>query len=244
MSITADFLDVFVAGRPASFRRSATASSNILARHGKDLRVGSGPVRFRKTTDHRRARRVALVLPALVTLMVGFLAPAAQATLRSRYLDIINNARVHHDLRPLKLNAKLSDTAAAHPRSMIREGRLFDVANLAGILSPYSGYETLGADVVGCGDTLFRMHGNDASRRSPQHPAEWQGGLRGDRRDPHLWQIQLRLEPGLGDRHLLRVAQAQVSELRLAGLSRSPRGSRSPGTRGTSPPLHRRPRSG
>ncbi|HVH53573.1 MAG TPA: CAP domain-containing protein, partial [Actinomycetota bacterium] len=115
-------------------------------------------MRFRKTTDHRRARRATLVLPVLVTLMVGFLAPAAQATLRSRYLDIINNARVHHDLRPLKLNAKLSDTATAHTRSMIREGRLFDVANLAGILSPYSGYETLGADVVGCGDTLFRMH--------------------------------------------------------------------------------------
>lgn len=65
---------------------------------------------------------------------------------------------MHHDLRPLKLKANLSDTAKAHTRSMIREGRLFDVANLAGILSPYTGYDTLGADVVGCGVTLFHMH--------------------------------------------------------------------------------------
>jgi len=90
--------------------------------------------------------------------MVGFLAPAAQATVRSRYLKIINNTRVQHGLAPLKLNANLSDTAKGHTRSMIREGRLFDVANLGGILSPYAGYQTLGADVVGCGDTLFRTH--------------------------------------------------------------------------------------
>jgi hypothetical protein len=90
--------------------------------------------------------------------MVGFLAPAAHATLRSRYLKIINNTRVQHDLLPLKLTPRLSDTAKGHTRSMIREGRLFDVAHLGAILSPYTGYQTLGADVVGCGDTLFRMH--------------------------------------------------------------------------------------
>jgi hypothetical protein len=41
---------------------------------------------------------------------------------------------------------------------MIRTGRLFDVGNLGEVLAPYAGYQTLGADVVGCGDTLFRMH--------------------------------------------------------------------------------------
>jgi len=71
---------------------------------------------------------------------------------------MINNTRVQHDLPTLKLNVRLSDIAEGHTRSMIREGRLFDVANLGGILSPYAGYQTLGADVVGCGDTLFRMH--------------------------------------------------------------------------------------
>lgn len=90
--------------------------------------------------------------------MLGVLAPAAQATLRSRYLEIINSTRVQHGLRPLKLNERLSDTAKSHTRSMIRQGRLFDVDNLGTILAPYAGYQTLGADVVGCGDTLIGMH--------------------------------------------------------------------------------------
>jgi hypothetical protein len=115
-------------------------------------------VRYPRTTHHRRARRATLILPLLVVIMVGFLAPIAQATLRSRYLKIINNTRVQHGLRPLQLNPRLSDTAKGHTRTMIRKGRLFDVANLGGILSPYTGYETLGADIVGCGDTLFHMH--------------------------------------------------------------------------------------
>jgi hypothetical protein len=115
-------------------------------------------VRYPRTSHHRRARRATLLLPVLVVIMVGFLAPAAQATLRSRYLKIINNTRVQHGLRPLQLKPRLSDTAKGHTRRMIREGRLFDVANLGGILSPYAGYQTFGADVVGCGDTLFRMH--------------------------------------------------------------------------------------
>jgi hypothetical protein len=115
-------------------------------------------VRYPKTTERRRAPRATLVLLVLVVLMVGFLAPAAQATLRSRYLHIINNARVAHDLRPLKLNVRLSVTATRHTRRMIRKGRLFDVGNLGEVLAPYPGYQTLGADVVGCGDTLLRMH--------------------------------------------------------------------------------------
>ncbi len=116
-------------------------------------------MRYPNTTGHRRARRATLLLPILVAmLMLGFLAPAAHASLRTRYLQIINNTRVQHDLRPLRLNTKLSDTAKGHTRKMIRDGRLFDVGNLAEILSPYAGYQTLGADVVGCGDTLFRMH--------------------------------------------------------------------------------------
>ena len=130
----------------------------MVARHGTDLRVGSGPVRNPKTTEHRRARRATLVLLVLVTLMLGALAAPAQATLRSRYLHIINNTRVQHDLRPLKLNVRLSVTAKGHTRKMIRTGRLFDVGNLGEVLAPYAGYQTLGADVVGCGDTLFGMH--------------------------------------------------------------------------------------
>jgi len=118
-------------------------------------------VRFPRATHHRRARRArraTLALLVLIVVMVGLLAPAAQATLRSRYLKIINNTRVQHGLRPIQLNPRLSDTAKGHTRRMIGEDRLFDVANLGGILSSYAGYQTLGADVVGCGDTLFGMH--------------------------------------------------------------------------------------
>ncbi|HEY1127275.1 MAG TPA: hypothetical protein VGF83_05900, partial [Actinomycetota bacterium] len=81
-------------------------------------------MRYPRTTHHRRARRATLVLSVLVVLMVGVLAPSAQATLRSRYLKIINNTRVQHGLPPLQLNPSLSDTAEGHTRSVIREGRL------------------------------------------------------------------------------------------------------------------------
>ena len=64
------------------FSRIGNAESNMLARHAADLRVGSGPVRNPKTTEHRRARRATLVLLVLVTLMLGALAAPAQATLR------------------------------------------------------------------------------------------------------------------------------------------------------------------
>ena len=116
-------------------------------------------MRHPKTTGHRRARRATrLLLPILITLLLVTLAAPAHATLRSRYLKIINSTRVAHNLHPLKLNGKLSDTAKGHTRKMIHDGRLFDMGNLAVILAPYAGYQTMGADVVGCGDTLFQMH--------------------------------------------------------------------------------------
>ncbi len=79
----------------------------------------------------------------------------ASATFRSRYLQLINRTRVHHDLRPLRLNVNLSGSALAHTRKMIRKNRLFDVEGLAQLLDPYSGFKTMGADVVGCGATLI-----------------------------------------------------------------------------------------
>lgn len=130
----------------------------MLARLDADLGVGSAPVRHPKTTEHRRARRATLVLPILVTLLLAMLAAPAHATLRSRYLNLINHSRVQHDLGRVKLKVRLSKDAKAHTRKMIRRGRLFDVGNLSEILSPYPGYKVLGADVVGCGDTLPGMH--------------------------------------------------------------------------------------
>jgi hypothetical protein len=115
-------------------------------------------VRHPKTTEHRRARRATLVLLILVTLMLGTLAAPAQAALRSRYLHLINHSRVQHDQARVKLSVRLSKDAKVHTRKMIRRGRLFDVGNLAEILSPYKGYKVLGADVVGCGDDLSDLH--------------------------------------------------------------------------------------
>jgi hypothetical protein len=114
-------------------------------------------VRHPKTTEHRRARRATLVL-LFVTLLLATLAAPAHATLRSRYLNLINHSRVNHDLDRVKLKVRLSKDAKAHTRKMIRAGRLFDIGNLAEILSPYPGYKVLGADVVGCGGTLSGMH--------------------------------------------------------------------------------------
>jgi uncharacterized protein YkwD len=115
-------------------------------------------VRHPKTTEHRRARRATLVLLILLTLLLATLAAPAQATLGSRYRHLINRSRVQHDVGRVKLKVRLSKDAKAHTRKMIRRGRLFDVGNLADILSPYPGYKVLGADVVGCGDTLSGMH--------------------------------------------------------------------------------------
>jgi hypothetical protein len=115
-------------------------------------------VRHPNTTFARRARRATQVLPILIALTLGLIAAPAHATLRGRYLQIINHSRTSHGLRPVKLNIRLSYTAQQHSRAMIRKGRLFDFSNLGTILSSYSGYRTWGGDVVGCGARLYSMH--------------------------------------------------------------------------------------
>ncbi len=95
-----------------------------------------------------------------------FIAPAG-ATFRSRYLHLINQSRVRHDLRPLKLNLNLSGDALAHTRNMIRKNRLFDIRDLVQLLDPFAGFKTIGADVVGCGGTLARIH--DRMLREAHH---------------------------------------------------------------------------
>jgi hypothetical protein len=110
----------------------------------------------------RRTRRRALV--AMVALTLGFgvaAAPAAQASRTDRYrtklLNILNRTRVHHDLRPVKINLQLSDDALHWSKTMIRENRIYDPPNLAHLLAPYS-WDDLGADVVGCGSTIHEVH--------------------------------------------------------------------------------------
>jgi uncharacterized protein YkwD len=64
---------------------------------------------------------------------------------------------VHHDLRPVKINLRLSDDALRWSKVMIRKNRIYDPPNLAQLLTPYN-WNDVGADVVGCGSTIREVH--------------------------------------------------------------------------------------
>jgi uncharacterized protein YkwD len=96
-----------------------------------------------------------LTLSALLMTSVAGIAHAS--TYRHRLLRLVNHSRTNHDVRPVKLNPRLSRDASAHTRRMLRLNRLMDIRNLGDVLAPYD-WNTLGADVVGCGETLHEMH--------------------------------------------------------------------------------------
>jgi uncharacterized protein YkwD len=97
------------------------------------------------------------VLTLSALLWTSFAGIAHAATLRHRLLHLINHSRMLHDVRPVKLNLRLSRDAMTHTREMLQDNRLFDISDLADVLAPYD-WSRLGADVVGCGDTLHEMH--------------------------------------------------------------------------------------
>jgi uncharacterized protein YkwD len=110
----------------------------------------------------RRTRHHALVSMLALTLSFGVAAaPAAQASRTDRYrtklLNILNHTRVHHDLRPVKINLRLSEDALHWSKTMIRKNQIYDPPNLAQLLAPYS-WDDVGADVVGCGSTIHEVH--------------------------------------------------------------------------------------
>jgi uncharacterized protein YkwD len=110
----------------------------------------------------RRTRHHALVSMLALTLSFGVAAaPAAQASRTDRYrtklLNILNRTRVHHDLRPVKINLRLSEDALHWSKTMIRKNQIYDPPNLAQLLAPYS-WNDVGADVVGCGSTIREVH--------------------------------------------------------------------------------------
>jgi hypothetical protein len=99
-----------------------------------------------------------LAVLTLSALLLTSLAGIAHAsTYRHRLLHLINHSRMNHDVRPVKLSLRLSRDALEHTRTMVRLNRLMDIRNLGDVLAPYD-WDTLGADVVGCGDTLHEMH--------------------------------------------------------------------------------------
>jgi uncharacterized protein YkwD len=110
----------------------------------------------------RRTRHQALVSMLVLTLGFGIAAaPVAHASRTDRYrtklLNILNQTRVHHDLRPVKINLRLSDDALHWSKVMIRKNRIYDPPNLAQLLAPYR-WDDVGADVVGCGSTIREVH--------------------------------------------------------------------------------------
>lgn len=111
----------------------------------------------RQATTGHRASRVLAVLTLSALLWTSLAGIAHAATYRHRLLRLINHSRVNHDVRPVRLNTRLSRDAMRHTRQMLRDDQLYDVDNLATLLDPYD-WSKLGADVVGCGDTLHQMH--------------------------------------------------------------------------------------
>ena len=106
-------------------------------------------------------RGIAVVLAATLVLGLGVAeAPAASASigrLEHKLLRIVNRTRARHDLRLLKFNRSLSVPSEKHTRRMIRKDKIYDPPNLEEILADYR-WNDLGADVVGCGNTLRELH--------------------------------------------------------------------------------------
>jgi uncharacterized protein YkwD len=112
---------------------------------------------------------IAVLLVATLALSVVE-APVATAGdgSRQRLLRLVNRTRDNHNLQLLKLDRALSNDARAHTARMIRQDRIYDPSNLADILSDYQ-WDDVGADVVGCAQTLRRLHRafmSDAAHRS------------------------------------------------------------------------------
>jgi uncharacterized protein YkwD len=105
-----------------------------------------------------RAPRRIVVLVVIAALATGFAPSGARAgTPRHTLLEMINRSRSDHDLRRVKLNRSLSKDAQGWSWTMLRKNRVYDPPNLRDILAPYN-WDDVGADSVGCGATLHKIH--------------------------------------------------------------------------------------
>ena len=105
-------------------------------------------------------RRAMLAIVTSATLVLGVAqAPSASASdsYARKLLNIINRTRAHHDLRRLKMERSLNGPSRRHTADMIDANRLYDPRNLERLLADYR-WDDLGADVVGCGNTLNELH--------------------------------------------------------------------------------------
>ena len=97
----------------------------------------------------RTARKIAIVLVALVVMTVGLALPA-QAGAEGDFLSKINAARSSAGLPPVSMHSDLVPDARNHSAEMMAAGQIYHTSNLAG---GASGWEAL-AENVGVGPRL------------------------------------------------------------------------------------------
>ncbi len=115
-------------------------------------------MRLRTGSATRRGTLVALLVLCLgIGLVPGIAQATSQAEYRTKLLAIINRARTNHGERPVKINLRLSRDALKHTNKMVSQQRLYDPPHLYQLLAPYQ-WDDLGADVVGCDDTMLDIH--------------------------------------------------------------------------------------
>ncbi len=106
------------------------------------------------------------MLGTLVAVLVAGAAAPAQATgLRGSMLHSVNRVRIHHDLRRLHLNVRLSHDAHRHSRRMARRGEIFHTADLTTLVRRF-GATSWGENVAKAG-TVQRV--KRMWMRSPDH---------------------------------------------------------------------------
>ena len=101
----------------------------------------------------RTARKISIVLVALVVMTIGLAAPA-QAGTEGSFLSRINSSRASAGLPPLTMSSELVPDARAHSAEMMAAGSIFHSSNLAGVAS---GWEAL-AENVGAGPSVDSLH--------------------------------------------------------------------------------------
>lgn len=101
----------------------------------------------------RTARKISIVLVALVVMTVGLAVPA-QAGAEGSFLSKINSSRAAAGLPALSMSSELVPDARAHSAEMMAAGNIFHSSNLAGVAS---GWEAL-AENVGAGPSVSSIH--------------------------------------------------------------------------------------
>ena len=101
----------------------------------------------------RTARKIAIVLVALVAMTVGTALPA-HAGAEGDFLSKINASRSAVGLPPVSMHSDLVPAARNHSAEMMAAGQIYHTSNLAGVAS---GWEAL-AENVGVGPSVDNLH--------------------------------------------------------------------------------------